>query len=501
MADRFRLDLKTFEISTDSFNVSLSMTSVAFIYNVPLRDITQEDLSSLIRSKQLWLLPRGLCRLDIRVQLDECDIIWREEQDGFFEFIADVICQSALWLQLGLRVEILDIQYHREEGNTPNLYFSIEQPDMSSALLSPPHINTAHLKGLECILRFKSPSRLEAGCIGEEQLDPNVVSLGQMNSSSGIPSDHYTFNIPNLAEMWEHAAYLAETALCITFGTRKRMQGLTIYELDKGPSLLDLAPAIWNSRYLKSTVGHAKNFAVISNILASSLNGQSPELRRKGAEILKCNAEVSIDPNREPEYSIKQLESSIQRMLWGLLQDTLKSTIGTSDAARKPASINHEYDESDEIMIDGEIVDQYGLSDGYPYPCEDMSLSSTQSYNDPSYKSDLEFTLEDETEDLYYDASISGCQFPESYLQQSKSDLCHEIQDHVMSEYGYDENHDIYSYEYDYTGLKEQGFTGYELAATTMISRFEKQGGDNTIRGGGAEEGSSNLEVGEEGLL
>lgn len=96
MADRFRLDLKTFEISTDSFNVSLSMTSVAFIYNVPLRDITQEDLSSLIRSKQLWLLPRGLCRLDIRVQLDECDIIWREEQDGFFEFIADVICQSAV---------------------------------------------------------------------------------------------------------------------------------------------------------------------------------------------------------------------------------------------------------------------------------------------------------------------------------------------------------------------------------------------------------------------
>lgn len=92
MADRSQVDLRTFEISSQDFDLSLFMTSVAFIYDVSLGNVTAKDLSSLIQSKQLWLLPRGHCRLDMHVQSDERDV-W---QDGFLEFIADTVHQSSV---------------------------------------------------------------------------------------------------------------------------------------------------------------------------------------------------------------------------------------------------------------------------------------------------------------------------------------------------------------------------------------------------------------------
>lgn len=107
MADRFQLDLKTIEISGQIFDLSLSMTSVAFIYNVPLRNITQSGLSSLILSKQLWLLPCGVSRLDVHVPLGECDI-WREQQGDFFEFVGHTICQSSVSRLPISRVAALD---------------------------------------------------------------------------------------------------------------------------------------------------------------------------------------------------------------------------------------------------------------------------------------------------------------------------------------------------------------------------------------------------------
>ncbi|KAI1162612.1 hypothetical protein F5B18DRAFT_652405 [Nemania serpens] len=493
MADRFQLDLKTIEISGQIFDLSLSMTSVAFIYNVPLRNITQSGLSSLILSKQLWLLPCGVSRLDVHVPLGECDI-WREQQGDFFEFVGHTICQSSLWSQLGLKIEILDVQYHQEGDNMPNLYFSIEQPDMSSALLSPPHTNTAHFKGLECILRFKSPTRSEATFRGEEQADHDVPlwSSDQIISSAVTPASHYPLDTRSEVEAWEQAAYLIEAALCITFGTRKLMRGLTIFELEKAPSLLDLAPAIWNSRYLKSTVKHTKNFAVISNILASSLNGQSPQLRRKGAEILRDNA--NIDPNQELGHSTKQLESSIQRMLWDLLQSILKPTVGTTRASRKATSaaaeLYHQDDEVDEILVDEEASEQFDLPDWHYYPDEDLCLPLSQDYAD--YQSiggcdpDMEFAwqhvddsslfLQNEQEPLspefddgtgyfFHEPDTSGCEPLGSNIEYSESDLCHKMKDHVMSDYIYEKSDDIYGYENDVMDVTGQGLTGYELAA------------------------------------
>ncbi|KAI0472360.1 hypothetical protein F4859DRAFT_102283 [Xylaria cf. heliscus] len=504
MANRLGFDLKTFEISNQTYNFSLSMTSVVFIYDVPFQNITQDDLCSLIQSKQLWLLPRGLCQLDVHVQLGECGIE-RDERAGFFDFIAGTICQCFLWSQLGLSVEFLGVQYHQEEeGNTPDLYFSIEQSDMSSALLSPPHAHTAQIKGLECILRFESSSNLTISPVQKEQ----VSSQYRMTPATEASADCPIIHISDTIDMWENAALLVEAALCVTFGTRRRMNGLKIIEMEKAPSLLDLAPAIWNSHYLRSTLNHTKNFPVISSILASSLKGQSPELRRKGAMLIKGNvAENHNMSDRSSEEQTEQLELSIQRRLWDLLQDTLKPTIGTSNAVRKSTSTNTVIDypecEMDGVLIDDGAIDQYYSLTELHRPHGNSPQPSGRGYDDykssASYNSDTDLAcrqiyersqdnqlsetpgFQDQVGSVYYEAGIFDDQLLETDSQYLESDSSYNLEDHRMSDYIYDENDDIYGHRCQHTGYAEPEPGSDEL--TAIYNCWENQGKDDTPQG------------------
>ncbi|KAF2966153.1 hypothetical protein GQX73_g7437 [Xylaria multiplex] len=472
------LDLKAFNVSSKTFNLSLSMTSSAFIYDVPLSNITQDDLRSLIQSKQLWLLPRGVCRLDVHVYLGECDIS-RQERDGFLKFIADTVCQSSVWSQLGLSIELLDVQYHEEEDMIPNLYFGVEQPDMSSALLSPPHVHTAQFKGLECILRFTSSDHLGSSSRMEEAPGSESPS-SPMVSPTGSSHGHLMFDTIDPVELWETAANLVEVAFCITLGTRRRIRGYSVFDPEKAPSLLDLAPTIWNSRYQRarrrSVVSHTKNFPVISNIFASSLKGQSPELRRKGAELLQgASAEANNIPNQD---SARHLEPSIQRMLWDLLQGTLKPTIGTTNITRNAilpkTQVDSQDPEIDRTMVDEGFVEQYCQLNEYHYPYETLSTPAHPEdhyryQSNASYNSDLDLsqqqssgatfvsqdnqTLEApgpqfEMEPFYSAADTPSDRLLEPNSQHFQSDLPNFMRDHLMSDY-MNEDDNIYDYEYD----------------------------------------------------
>lgn len=264
---------------------------------------------------------------------------------------------------------------------------------------------------------------------------------------------------------------------------------------------------------------------MISNILASSLNGQSPQLRRKGAEILRDNTiETNIDPGQELGHSSKQLESSIQRMLWDLLQSTLKPTIGTTRTPKRPtpaaADLYREGDEVDETLVDEEVSGQFDLPDRHHYPYEDLSLPLSQEYEDhQSFEdcdTDVEFArqqtdnsslfpqddqellppeFDDEVGYLFHESGAAGCELLEPDIEYAQSDLCHIMQDQVMSDYMYNESDDIYSYENDVvTSATGQGLSGYELAATPCFP-WENQ--DDAYREA-TEEGRYDLETDED---
>ncbi|KAK6955076.1 hypothetical protein Daesc_002706 [Daldinia eschscholtzii] len=246
MAEYTELELKTFELSKAECGSSLSVTSLALISDVPSSQHTPEKLFQSIQSKELWLVSPGICRMQIIVEQDE------------------------LWPALGLAIKQEDIHYEPLYDGAPNLYFIIEHLHKSSVLLSPPHSPTARLNGIECLFRYQTKNSDLAGtdtressqygvgmenCIPEPALQHQMSDLSDDTPDSAVHDCYWEEPIldafSGYSGHWDDAGYLAQMALYVTIGIRKRMRGLRLFHLDTRPSLLELAPAIWNAHYLK----------------------------------------------------------------------------------------------------------------------------------------------------------------------------------------------------------------------------------------------------------
>ncbi|KAI1210290.1 uncharacterized protein F4807DRAFT_59751 [Annulohypoxylon truncatum] len=349
MADYTELELKTFELSSRDSNSSLSVTSLALISGLPPFQYPPEELYQLIKSKQLWLISPGICRIQISVCQDHVSMASEESDGGFLEHLADAICQCSLWPVLGLTIKQEDIQYQPLYDGAPNLYFIIEHSQKSSLLLSPPQSPTARFNGVECLFRYQS-NYSEVSCAASKQYDicntdidgsspETTIQLEDLSTTNTSCEDEMTDNhwhnlmidtaITRTQQQWDDAAYLAQMALHVTIGIRKRTRGLRLFQLDNRPSLLELAPAIWNAHYFEAVTSHVANFPIISNILATSPWGQSSSLRQKSTKLLIDDARSEQpEDGEEPEGELNLYQRSVQRRLWGLLQTTLKPSTG-----------------------------------------------------------------------------------------------------------------------------------------------------------------------------
>ncbi|KAI0131090.1 hypothetical protein F4814DRAFT_457000 [Daldinia grandis] len=356
MADYTELELKTFELSSAESDSSLSVTSLALISDVPSSQYPSEKLFQSIQSKELWLISPGICRMQIVVVQNRVSLPLGETEPGFLEHLADVICQCPLWPALGLTIKQEDIQYQPLYDGAPNLYFIIEHLHKSSVLLSPPHSPTARLYGIECLFQYQT-SNLDVSKIGTNEsniygLDmddypPGSASQQQApnltdDAHGSIVYNYYSWENPTLdnfaghsRQRWNDAGRLAQMALYVTIGIRKRMSGLRLFQLDNRPSLLELAPAIWNAHYLKAVAYHATNIPIISSILAARSRNRSASSHEKCKRLLiDVDDTLSNKPSTttETETELNARRCSIQQRLWGLVQAKLEPTTGIKNA-------------------------------------------------------------------------------------------------------------------------------------------------------------------------
>ncbi|KAI0124499.1 hypothetical protein F4776DRAFT_665057 [Hypoxylon sp. NC0597] len=344
MTDYTELELKTFDISGRDSNLSLSVTSLALVSDLPSPQQSSEELCRLIQSKQLWLVSPGVCRIQIIVRQNKLpDGI----EVGFLEHLANAICQCSLWASLGLTIKQEDIQYQPLYEGAPNLYFIVEHPQKSSVLLSPTHSPTARFNGIECIFSYNSETP-EISQVDMEQADTHNTNMdayshGATSELKALdwnnfyeddrPADYWDDPMPNMPvnqaqQRWDDAGYLAQVALHVIIGTRERVRGLRVFHLDTRPSLLQLTPTIWNAHYLKAVTFHVANFPVISSILAMTSRSKSPTLRRKSIKLLVGDA--YNDDSQEgsgTEIDINIYRDSIHQRLWDLVQIKLKPAI------------------------------------------------------------------------------------------------------------------------------------------------------------------------------
>ncbi|KAI1344056.1 hypothetical protein F5Y15DRAFT_426580 [Xylariaceae sp. FL0016] len=351
------ISFDSFEISTRDSELSLDhIGSTAFFTTLSASLPNQEDFRQLIQSKQIWLLSPGVCRLEINLNLDLAPIDDPKLEPHFLEYIAQVIANSTL------DVLVRDIKYEQMHDGTPNLYFSLEHPEKSSSLLCPPHMPSMHFQGLECQLRLSTElngAKPEARDQGADCIQTDEASLPASLATSQDPARldglYSPFEVLGsntqdacIPDIWLAAGSLIEAALQTLIGTKKRFPGLKSTGSSHSVSLLELAPTIWNPRYLQLTAAHARYFSKIANILGSCVSGQSPELRRTTKRLRGGigiqSPEDEDDKNNDNGYST--LRDAAHQKLWGLLQANLKPTVGVANRSAIPQRrISQELDE------------------------------------------------------------------------------------------------------------------------------------------------------------
>ncbi|KAI1269644.1 hypothetical protein F5Y18DRAFT_437507 [Xylariaceae sp. FL1019] len=362
MAHHFNVDMRAFEIESEAYNLVLSVTSKAFIEDVQIDNLTVEDVIVLIKSKKLWMLPRGCSQLDILVQLSEVDM---DNEAEFLDFLADAICQYSLWTALGLTVENVQIQYYPENDESPNLCFGIEPSDMSFALLQPPHSHTAYLKGLECVLRLKATKASNILDRNNENLScDTLLSSSLLFTHTQIHSKEDERLDSDKTERWEFVSYLVEAALCYMIGLRRRFEDLRVRSSTTSSTMswLEVAPHIWNNHYLELAKSHSDKFSVISECLATGSSAESRDTISK-----HMLAEESVSQLQANEPNTDGIERCVERKLWDLLQSALEPNVGVKRSLKDAAPANILHSPS-QLSFDG-YEDSYGTIDSnIPHP-------------------------------------------------------------------------------------------------------------------------------------
>ncbi|KAI2632064.1 hypothetical protein GGR54DRAFT_634835 [Hypoxylon sp. NC1633] len=439
MADYIELELKHIEISKADSDISLSVTSLALISGLSSSH-SSDEVCRLIQSNRLWLVSPGICRIQIIIDQSQLS---NGMEPGLLEYLADVICRCSIWPALGLTVKQEDIHHQPLYDGAPNLFFIIEHPHKASVLLSPPHTPTARLNGIECLFRYQrdapkdtledipedgpEASQADAECpdIYDTEMDDHAIDMAlhvqyldfiEDSYQDGCSSDYWespAIDNPmnQVQQRWDDLACLAQMALCLITGVRKRLSGLRLSRLDNKPSLLEIAPAIWNAYYLKAVTTHSNNIPIISTILATCSRGQSPSLRTKTANLLRGdfpNDEALIGTAVETGLHVYQ--SSVQQRLWDLLQAKLKPNtrirkvntthwgeMVTEDLEFNPLAV-HTIDEFDSSVAANELEDigrdDFYLDDFDDFPDDYWPLHQLPEYQLYDNTSDPETTSE-----------------------------------------------------------------------------------------------------------
>ncbi|ORY56068.1 uncharacterized protein BCR38DRAFT_490734 [Pseudomassariella vexata] len=374
-----------------------------------------------------------------------------------------------LWQSLGLSIELVEVDYDAGEDG-PNLYFEVEHPDKSAALLSPTHVRTSNIEGVSYVFSYyssghssQSEQRRSSRLSGTERhFSPSTHELirNQSYGDNFIPAwgiDERGMDVAaaeDFRQRRQRTIDLAAAALHKVIGIRTVVPGTQQVINPMTASLLRLAPSVWNAYYEQRIVAYARNFPIISSIVSSAHGWQSASLVRKVAELLKNDQPHPIDTNLNDGNDEFQhtIQSSVNRILWKLLRTRLKVTTGTQTAGRimdqdSRTAMFEDFDihlfanEREELCNDKcydyvDVVNSNGREEfdeeyGYKADCTDENNDYIGSYVDEggTYEQDEQFDPSHVYDDHYFDEAEVEEHYPDEDLEYDLPPI-HTYRDH-----------------------------------------------------------------------
>ncbi|KAK8133908.1 hypothetical protein PG984_005920 [Apiospora sp. TS-2023a] len=330
------LDLDEFVLSVPPDGLSLSVDSYLF-----LADQFDPELDLLGVWKHMF------------VRIEGTTLAEPDSSDNLLEFLAESICESPLWPSLGLSAVCTSVDYETDDGERPSICLEVDHPDKASSLISPPGAVTTSIEGLICHLDYRAivhsgPQRQVESQTQQsaERLEHPYSTRSKTRSMSdqstsqedaGVEAEDLD-DLPDTQDDIDDmirrrrtcTARLTVAALYRMIGVKPRffgVQGITPIP----PTLLDVAPAMWNAHYMQLTRCHSRQLPLIANIIENAGTWRRT-LREKVADL---SNEIHEEPPEDDGTNSFRQHSPLHGHLWMLLRSHMRNNIHIQSAASK----------------------------------------------------------------------------------------------------------------------------------------------------------------------
>ncbi|KAK4190018.1 hypothetical protein QBC35DRAFT_544117 [Podospora australis] len=330
-------------------------------------------LSQASSAGDIWISKAGSCQIEFSTLLNGSpfdESIFGEEA---IPVVAHLAAECRVWQNIGLelRAKHTPKTYYAEDPTTSA--YLLHHPDLSSGLIAPSHIPGAGFEGLKCVIDYqlhtegpedppdwvdhtalepsspdrhlvevppnhahnlrRNPRRSKKAEIAQEDLvkatSKTLPLSGSCSKSARQNPDEGQTVVSNMEFGIEGMSYLLDTALRKLLGIKKASPGLKTTRSIEGPSLIDIAPAVWNLSYLQSMAAHAKIIPTISSGIARLKNARSARLREKLDRFAGRQSFGDSHPQRLKQDDYTQ--NDINERLWLQCQTTIRE-----DPSKRP---------------------------------------------------------------------------------------------------------------------------------------------------------------------
>ncbi|EGR48065.1 RasGEF protein, partial [Trichoderma reesei QM6a] len=310
---------------------------------------TSSDLLKLAKEKHLWIARTGSCYFQLDVSVQGEPVSEEDHVAKLVEWVRD--CE--VWNRAGITLHDQERGVGEPMGR---IAFSIQHPDLSSALVTRGDALTAEFESVTCRVNFTliqdEPSKKKKrslkrkrerwpdesiegnqldgvscdddylACLSPDDqraIDEFIQSLQMVPHKPG--TNRSTPKAAQGAQALEFSDLfrpLFEAALeVLVLGSAKKHKGVTTVDCNRAECLTQLAPAVFNMSYLKVISDRAALLPTIATSLARMNNAESPSLRQKAASFA---ARVADQKCGQYDRVVRGIEKSA----WHVLLSTVK---------------------------------------------------------------------------------------------------------------------------------------------------------------------------------
>ncbi|KAK3943449.1 hypothetical protein QBC46DRAFT_254129 [Diplogelasinospora grovesii] len=358
------VDLGDLKLVKKPSNLSLALSSSVSVTLPPgcPEPVTAAELCQLSKSGRIWIAKGGSCQINFRT-------------------LVNAKPAASLGLSAKRLSDVLDLAADCpvSDANSIASYF-LHHPDLSSERLAPSNVPSYKLLGLDCTLDFQvklplstararhdtkthkareatskpmqrkiAPSwnrryglrstsaRIEDALKANEETHEAATvsdSKSRPDSSQALHGIEQDSLVPK-DEHLEDMAYLLNAALRKLIGVKGLIPGIRTLSSLQSPPLIEIAPAIWNLRYLQLLAAHAQVIKTVAGGVARLRNARSASLRQKLERVARL-----ATPDWRSYSEVDQEERArgeLEKRLWLLCQKGIRVDPVAKSRRRKSA--------------------------------------------------------------------------------------------------------------------------------------------------------------------